>query len=77
MLHYLNQWGVQRVVVVNYRVVRGSIVGYQEGPATTIAAVLVAAVQQIAVEEQGIARIQLYLDQRQNLHTRPRTSKYT
>ncbi len=50
-------------------VIAGSVVGDEEGPPPAITLVLVAAMEHIAVEEQSISRLHLYLYQWQNLET--------
>ncbi len=51
------------VVVLERRVVAGSVVGDQERPASAITAVLVALMQEVAVEVQSISWLQLNMDQ--------------
>ena len=44
-----------------------SVVGNEEGPASSITVVLVATVKYIRVEEKSITRLQLNMHQRKNL----------
>ena len=64
---YLHQRDVLWMVVFDYRGVGGPVVGDEEGPAASVAVVLVTLVQHIAVEEEGIPWVQFNLDQRENL----------
>ena len=45
-----------------------SVVGNEEGPASSITVVLVATMKYIRVEEKSITRLHLNMDQRKNLH---------
>ena len=49
-------------VVLVHRAVGGSVVCNEEGPAPPVTAVLITLVQHIAVEEEGITRLQLHVD---------------
>ncbi len=49
------------------RVVSGDVVGNEEGPASVVAVVLIALMEDVAVEKQGISWVELNMDQGQNL----------
>ncbi len=49
------------------RVVSGPVVGNEEGPASAVAVVLIALMEDVAVEKQGISWVELNMDQGQNL----------
>ena len=49
------------------RVVGGPVVRHQEGPAPLVAVVLLAAVEQVTVEKQGVTRLQLNMHQGEKL----------
>lgn len=53
--------------MLNGGIVGGTVEGNEESPATPVAVVLVALVQYITVEEEGIPGVQLNLDQRKDL----------
>jgi len=55
------------MVVFDYRGVGGPVVGNEEGPAASVTVVLVALVQHIAVEEEGVPWVHFNVDQRKNL----------
>ena len=55
------------MVVFDYRRVGGLVVGNEEGPAASVTVVLVALVQHIAVEEEGVPWVHFNVDQRKNL----------
>lgn len=45
------------MMVFDHWVIGGSVIGNEEGPASSITAVLITAVQKIGVEEEGIATL--------------------
>ena len=51
----------------SHRVISLCVVGHKEGPASSIAIVLIATMQQVAMKEQSISRIQLNINKRKNL----------
>ena len=53
--------------MLNGGVVGGSVESNEESPAAPVTVVLVALVQYITVEEESIPRVQLNLDQREDL----------
>ena len=53
--------------MLDYRVVAGSVVRHKEGPASPVTVVLVAAMEHIGVEEEGVARLHLHFHQWQHL----------
>ena len=53
--------------MLNGGVVGGPVEGNEESPAAPVTVVLVALVQYITVEEEGIPRVQLNLDQWEDL----------
>ena len=56
-------------------IVGGHVEGNEEGPPPVVTAVLVALVEDIAVEEESISRFQFHMKQREYL--RWRTNKYS
>ena len=50
-------------MVGNNRIIGGTVVGDEEGPASPVAVVLITAVEKIAVEEESITCLHFYLDQ--------------
>ena len=64
---YHVQFGVLRVVVLHDWIVAGSVVRNKEGPSLAITIVLVATVQDIGMEEEGVTRFHLHLHKREYL----------
>lgn len=60
---YQFQLGVLWVVVLLDWVIAGPVVGDKEGPPPAVTPVLVAAVQDVGMEEEGVARFHLDIHQ--------------
>ena len=52
---------------MNHWVISGSVKGNEEGPASSVTSVQIAAVQKVGMKEEGIATLQLHMDQGKNL----------
>ncbi len=67
MRAHLLERGVKRVVVLVHRVVRLPVVRDGERPASPLRVVHLAAVKDVAMEEHGVSRVELRLNQREHL----------
>ena len=54
-------------MVFLHRVVGRSVVGYEESPASAVTVVLVAAMEEVTVEEESVSCLQFHIDQGENL----------
>ena len=52
---------------MDHWVISGPVKGNEEGPASPVTSVLITAVQKVGMKEEGIATLQLHVDEGKNL----------